>query len=63
MLWYSEWKMCGPMSTTSPVTGSRQQLARPPSLFERSTTVTAIPWSASATAQARPASPPPITAT
>ena len=56
---YSLCTTCGPMSISSPVWAWRQLLARPPSSPARSSTSGRRPLSASATAQERPASPPP----
>src|SRR5262245_18861750 len=53
----------GPLSTTSPVTGSGNEYARPPRNGRRSRRVTRAPPRASRTAAARPAKPPPTTAT
>ena len=58
---YSLWTRCGPMSTTSPEAGCNQLRARPPRSRNASSTVTRSPASASATAQDKPARPPPTT--
>jgi hypothetical protein len=54
-------RMCWPLSTIDPVTGSLQERARPPSWGRPSSTVTLAPASARAVAAASPANPPPTT--
>src|SRR5690554_4578480 len=61
MLRYSLSIICGPISTRSPVSAWVQLRARPPSKEARSTTRGLKPRSHRATAQARPAIPPPMT--
>src|SRR5262245_10423690 len=60
---YAPMSAWGPLSTTSPVTGSGNEYARPPRNGRRSRSVTRAPPRASRTAAARPAKPPPTTAT
>src|SRR5688500_13185699 len=55
--------MCWPLSTRSPVPGSVNAVARPPSPGRASTTSTRAPRSASAVAALNPAHPPPTTIT
>src|SRR5262245_10122181 len=55
--------MCCPLSTRSPVSGSRNAVARPPSPGRASSTSTRAPASASAVAALKPAPAAPITMT